>query len=200
MNYKLLLTVVALLLFTCTHAQNWELSRDENGIKVYKANSDSSRFKIIKVEALMSGTLQKLINVLKDVDNNKNWVYNTIHSYLVRNINENEFLYYAETHLPWPISNRDMVIRMHFGLDSVNKTLLVTATGEPDSLPGVNGKVRVRKFKGRWEVSSVGVNEIRILYFLELDPGGNLGAGLSNLFVAKGPFETFNNLSGMLKE
>ena len=49
---------------------------------------DSSKYKVIKVEAEMQGTIEKLITILKDVSNNKNWVYNTKRSYLVKAISE----------------------------------------------------------------------------------------------------------------
>jgi hypothetical protein len=199
MKFKILTAICSILSFAL-FAQDWELSKDENNIKVYKGTSDSSRFKIIKVEAEMAGTLKKLIAVLKDVGNNKNWVYNTKRSHLVKTINENEFLYYAETHLPWPFDNRDMVIRMHFELDEVRNMLNVKATGEPDAAPEVSGKVRIRKFDGNWNVKFDGANRITIVYLLEVDPGGNISPGISNLFVTKGPFETFNNLSRVLKK
>ncbi len=198
MKLKILITTVYVTLSFALSAQNWELSRNENNIKVYKGTSDSSRFKIIKVEAGMTGTLKKLMAVLKDVGNNKNWVYNTKQSHLLRTINENEFLYYAETHLPWPFSNRDMVIRMHFDLDTVRNILNVKATGEPGAAPEVSGKVRILKFIGNWNVKYDGANKITIVYLLEVNPGGNISPGISNLFVTKGPFETFNNLSKLL--
>ncbi len=198
MKLKILITTVYVILSFALSAQNWELSRNENNIKVYKGTSDSSRFKIIKVEAGMTGTLKKLMAVLKDVGNNKNWVYNTKQSHLLRTINENEFLYYAETHLPWPFSNRDMVIRMHFDLDTVRNILNVKATGEPGAAPEVSGKVRILKFIGNWNVKYDGANKITIVYLLEVNPGGNISPGISNFFVTKGPFETFNNLSKLL--
>jgi hypothetical protein len=187
-------TVLSLVLF----AQDWELSKDENNIRVYKGKSDSSRYNVIKVEAEMQGTLMKLIGILRDVSNNKNWVYNTTQSHLVKKINDNEFLYYAETHLPWPFSNRDMVIRMHFDLDTLRNNLKIKATGEPSAVPEVDNKVRIQKFSGDWDVKYDGVNKITIVYFLEVNPGGNISPGISNLFVTKGPFETFNNLAKLL--
>lgn len=147
----------------------------------------------------MTGTLKKLIGILWDVGNNKNWVYNTKQSHIVKTINENEFLYYAETHLPWPFSNRDMVIRMHFDLDTVRNILKVGARGEPDAVPEVNGKVRIRKFDATWDVRYDGASKLTITYVLELNPGGNISPGLSNPFATKGPFETFNNLSKLLQ-
>ena len=179
MKYSIVIIIFFSALSCSLFAQNWELSRNENNIKVYKGEIDSSKYKIIKVEAEMQGTLEKVIAILKDVDNNKNWVYNTRRSYLVKAVSEDEFLYYAETHLPWPFDNRDVVIRMHFDLDTARHFLNIKATGEPGAAPEVSGK-------------------IRIVYVLQVDPGGNISPAISNLFVTKGPFETFNNLSRLL--
>jgi hypothetical protein len=74
----------------------------------------------------------------------------------------------------------------------------ITTTGEPKAMPIQKGKVRVPMFKGIWEVKDAGNGEIRIVYLLDLDPGGSLPAGVTNLFVARGPHETFINLSRLL--
>ena len=198
MKYSIVIIIFFSALSCSLFAQNWELSRNENNIKVYKGEIDSSKYKIIKVEAEMQGTLEKVIAILKDVDNNKNWVYNTRRSYLVKAVSEDEFLYYAETHLPWPFDNRDVVIRMHFDLDTARHFLNIKATGEPGAAPEVSGKIRIQKFYGDWNVKYDGGNKISIVYVLQVDPGGNISPAISNLFVTKGPFETFNNLSRLL--
>jgi START domain-containing protein len=187
MKSKLLATLLPLWLHASAQAQHWELARDENNIKVYKANSDSSKYKIIKVEAKMQGTIKKLMAILKDVGNNKNWVYNTKESHLIQAVNENELLYYAETRLPWPFSNRDVVIRMHFECDSSANVLKVKARGEPGAAPEISGRVRVPKFRDYWSVKFDGVDTLNILYFLEVNPGGYISPAVANLFVTKGP-------------
>jgi START domain-containing protein len=200
MKSKLLATLLPLWLHASAQAQHWELARDENNIKVYKANSDSSKYKIIKVEAKMQGTIKKLMAILKDVGNNKNWVYNTKESHLIQAVNENELLYYAETRLPWPFSNRDVVIRMHFECDSSANVLKVKARGEPGAAPEISGRVRVPKFRDYWSVKFDGVDTLNILYFLEVNPGGYISPAVANLFVTKGPYETFHSLAKQLKK
>jgi hypothetical protein len=193
--------IICLLQFQVASAQtNWELSKDKNGIKVYTASNSTSKFKSIKVEANVEGTLEKLVNILMDVSNNKNWVYNTRYSYLIRKTSKNDILYYAETSLPWPISNRDMIIRMQFFHDTINKTLKVIATGVPDELPEKKGLVRIKYFNGLWDVKYNDENKMLINYILTMEPGGSVPAGITNMFISKGPYETFNNLSNALKK
>jgi hypothetical protein len=177
----------------------WKLARNENNIKVYTAKNESSGFKEVKVETVMEGTLQKLMAFLMDVGSNKHWVYNTKRTQLIRSNGTNEVLYYAETKLPWPFENRDMVINMSFDLNTSNNTLKILAIGMPDSLPEKSGIVRIKKFRAVWDVKYDGANSIMINYFISVNPGGNISPFISNMFVTKGPYESFSNLSKALK-
>ena len=192
--------ILFILLHPSLVVAQWKLNRNEKGIKVYTASGENSKFKRIKVEASFAGTIDKLTAILMDVGNNKHWVYHTRKSYLVQLVNPNELLYYAETSLPWPLSNRDMAIRMSFAADTVNQTLLVTAVGEPDAVPANKGLVRIRYFNAKWEVKKINDNEIEITYYLTVNPAGSVSPGISNMFVTKGPFETFSNLSALLQK
>lgn len=178
---------------------NWELTKDKNGIKVYTANEGSLKFKSIKVEAVFTGTLQKLVKVLRDVKNNKEWVYSTKQSYPIKEISANEILYYSETSLPWPVNNRDIPVRMRLNFNQANNTLKVNASGEPNAFPLQKNVVRLKYFNSSWDVKYAGKNKIRIIYFLRMDPSGNVPAQVTNMFITKGPYETFENLAKLLK-
>ncbi len=182
-------------------AQNeWKLSREGNGIKVYTQKMEDSKFKSVKVECNFSGTIDKLVAILKNVDGNIKWVYNTRRTYSIKTISNNEFIYYAETTLPWPLANRDVVINMLFNKDSMNKTLLVKATGIKDETTTKNNIVRIPYFNGLWLVASTDETHIHISYTLSVDPGGSIPAWAYNKFVSKGPYNTFNNLAALLKD
>jgi hypothetical protein len=49
-------------------------------------------------------------------------------------------------------------------------------------------------------VAAAGHDQISITYQLQVDPDGSLPAWIVNLFVSKGPYETFRNLSALLKK
>jgi len=48
-------------------------------------------------------------------------------------------------------------------------------------------------------VRDAGANKIQVRYFLNIDPGGAIPAWITNLFITKGPYETFVNLAKQLK-
>ena len=176
----------------------WELSKEGNGIKVYTSSTDSSKFKSVKVEGIFSGTIEKLISILKNVDGNIKWVYNTRQTHTVRIVNSNEFIYYAETSLPWPLRNRDVVINMLFNKES-GQSLTVKATGLQGEVENKNEIVRIPYFNGLWQATAIDSNHLTIHYILTVDPGGSIPAWAYNKFVTKGPFNTFNNLAALLK-
>ena len=178
----------------------WQLVKEGLGIRVYAAVTGTSDFKSIKAVAVFEGSLEKFQAILLDVPRQPAWVYATSQAYLVTQVNKREIVYNVETNLPWPASNRDAVIRMKITKNQAENALTVTSVGEPRALPLQDGKVRVPHFFGRWEVREAGKNKISLTYLLEVNPGGSLSPLVVNLFTSKGPYETFRNLSGMLKK
>jgi len=179
---------------------SWHLIKDKNNIKVYTAETDSSDFKHIKVTGLFEGTLEKVVSIFLAIDKQKEWVYGTKRSYVIRKNNDLDLLYYVETSLPWPVSNRDVAIDMKINENKSNNTLIIKTVGEPGAVPVNKGIVRVPTFTGDWYFKSEGNNKLAIEYYLFLDPGGSLPAWVVNMFVSKGPYETFSKLAELLKQ
>ncbi|HSQ44174.1 MAG TPA: START domain-containing protein [Ginsengibacter sp.] len=200
LSKKLFLVFFFALAVKASAQQDWELSKDKNDIKVYTRKTDSSDFKSVKVEAVFTGSCEKLAGVLMGVDKNIRWVYNTKSLHLIQRFSANELIYYAETSLPWPMRNRDQAIRINLFPDSINHALKITTVGEPKAIPVTKGIVRVPYFLGVWQVKEIAGKKISIEYYLNVDPGGSIPAWISNMFVAKGPYETFVNLSKLLKQ
>lgn len=179
---------------------SWELAREKNGITVFTSKNASSKFKSIKVEVVLNGTLDKLVHLLSDAESNKDWIYNTHESYIIKRVSATETLSYTETSVPWPASNRDVPISMQLNLDSKTNTLKVIARGVPNAIPEKKGVVRIPFFNSLWNVKFDGKSKLYINYFLEMDPGGSVPAWITNLFIAKGPYETFSSLASILSK
>jgi hypothetical protein len=200
MSLRIFLSFSLIAILNTAFSQvEWELTKEQNGIKVYTAKDATSKFKDIKVEAVFSGSIQKLADILINVARTKTWVYGTKESYVIKRINPNEILYYSETALPWPVSNRDVPIKMELNMDPKNNTLKVSASGIPNAIPEKKGIVRIPYFSAYWDVKSDGRNKLNVTYILKMDPGGSVPAGVTNMFITKGPYETFSKLGEMLK-
>ncbi len=196
-----IVSLVLCLVFSSTlSAQyNWKLSKEKDGIKVYQSEVAHSNYKSIKVECTLEGSFDKLIAVLNDVNHQKDWVYSNKTSYIIKRVSPYELVYYAETSLPWPMSNRDAVVHLKMNKDSLNGSLHITAVGVPGYVPEKSGKVRVPRTSISWNVSMPTAKTINIIYIFEAEPGGSLPAWLTNMFADKGPYESFKKLAQILK-
>ena len=190
----------SLLLKLCPAQYNWKLEKQKNGISVYLSDVANSSFKAVKVECTLTGTYTKLIAVLTNIANLSNWIYNNKFSKILQKISPLEYIYHSETHMPWPLTNRDAIIHLRLKTDSLPKFLSITGSGEPNFIPNISGKVRVPHYKASWKVTMPTSKTIQISYFLEIDPGGSIPAWLANSFAEKGPYGTFSNLAEQLKK
>ena len=194
----ILLILYLLVVLPATAQYQWKLSKNKDGIKVYVANVPGSDLKALKVECTLNGTIDKLISVIQNVSLQKEWVYKNKTAYVIKKINADDFYYYTETSMPWPLTNRDAVAHLKIMNDSLANLLTITSVSDPHYLPEEKGKVRVPSSSVRWLVKSAGPGQISIVYTFEADPGGTLPAWLVNMFADKGPFESFKKLEAML--
>lgn len=182
------------------HAQlSWKLAKEKNGIKVFLASVENSKFKSIRVQAVMEGSIAKLVNILCDVNKMPEWIYKNKTSYILKQITPTNFIYYNETVLPWPASNRDVVIHLIIYPDSLHHITRISAVSEPKFIDEKDGLVRVPYSKASWYVVETG-NKITIDYTFEVNPGGSLPAWLVNMMADKGPYESFEKLMVKLKQ
>ncbi|MGC4021097.1 MAG: START domain-containing protein [Cyclobacteriaceae bacterium] len=190
---------VSLFLSQNLYAQSdCTLRKNQDSIKVYTCNTDTSKFKSIKAEANVNTSLDKLEKFLLDFPNYKNWQFNTIESRSLKKIADTEFIYYTQIEAPWPVNDRDMVVR--FILVRSNKQLIVTANSESNILENKKDIVRVPASRSKWTITEVSENRVSIKYEIQIDPGGNIPAWLVNWMCANAPYQSFKKLRELLEK
>lgn len=191
---NLLITGLALLFSLMGYSQNtWTLKHDKDGIKIYTKTIENSDYKGIKVKCSLPATLTQFTAVIMDVNTAGEWLYATKSSTLLKQVSPAEVYYYSEVSLPWPLNNRDFICHLHASQDPHTRVVTIDGPVVPDYMPAKNGIVRVTQSSGKWIITPNGSN-VDIEYTLEANPGGNLPAWLVNLFVTKGPMESFKKL------
>jgi hypothetical protein len=196
--------IVITLLFCCWMRGNgqsdWEFKTEKEGIKVYTRTFPDSKFKAIRVDLDLQATLSQIVALLMDVNTGPEWVYATKTCVLLKQVSPSEVVYYSEVKLPWPVANRDFIAQLKVTQDAKTKVVTIDGPVIPDFVPVKEGIVRVRQSVGKWVITPLGPHHIKIVYTLRTDPGGDLPPWLFNLFVTKGPTESFKNLQEQLKK
>ncbi|WP_187263673.1 START domain-containing protein [Pontibacter beigongshangensis] len=172
----------------------WDLKKDENGIKVYTRRLTDDKLKEIKVVTEMPGTPAQLVAVILDVANHKEWVYGLKETRLLKKVNDHTIIYYNVADLPWPVSNRDMVLQLTVSKDQNTQHVLISSKSLQDYMPPQKGKVRVPYSTASWKIVPLTKNTILAEYIFSVNPGGSLPAWVVNTVVTSGPLHSFTEL------
>ncbi|WP_295792464.1 START domain-containing protein [Mucilaginibacter sp.] len=199
--YRVIIATFLVLKLSGVSAQtDWKLKSENDGIKVYTSNVTGSKFKAIKVECELNATSSQLVKVLLDVKNCPEWLYHTKLCTLVKQVSPGELYYYSEINIPWPVQNRDFVAHLTVSQNPETKVITIDGPAVNGMVPVKDGIVRVRSSKGLWVITPLKKNFLKVVYTLQLDPGGNLPAWLVNLFAAEGPMKSFQGLKSQIKK
>ncbi|MBS1559370.1 MAG: hypothetical protein JST69_11665 [Bacteroidetes bacterium] len=167
------------------------LRKEQDSIKVYTCFTDTSRFKLIKAEFKIHTSLEKLEKFLLNFSNYTTWQYNTVESRVIKKISDTEYIYYAKINAPWPVTDRDMVVRL--AIRHIGNYLYVSAhsTG---GVPIKKELVRVPSSHSEWIVTETSRNILSVKYVIQIDPGGNVPAWIVNWVSAIAPYQSFKEL------
>jgi hypothetical protein len=176
----------------------WQLRTEKDGIKVYSSDVADSKIKAIKVIGEFYATPAQLAAVVMDVNTATDWVYHLKSSALIKKVSSNEIYYYAEVSLPWPAANRDFVAHLTVTQNPQTKAITIDGPAVPGYVPVKKGLVRIDNSVGKWIITPIGPNQVRVEYSIHVDPGGSLPSWLVNMFADEAPVQIFKNLKNEL--
>jgi len=185
---------------TATSQEAWTLKKDKNGIKVFARKNKGFKFNELKVETLFEGKISQLAAVIFDIQNQKNWVYKTVKSELLKTVASTDVYYYTEIEVPWPLDNRDMAVRMTIQQNPQTKVMTIVAKNVDNYLAAKKDKVRIKYSNATWVATPVSSTQYKVEYRIQFDPGDDVPAWILNLFSTAGPYESFINLKEKLKQ
>jgi hypothetical protein len=198
MKYKVLLFIMLFGFNTARAQTDWKLSAEQDGIKIFNGPIAASKVKPIKVECTFNATAAQLVAVLLDIKTYPDWVYHTRSATLIKQVSPAELFYHSELDIPWPAQNRDFVAHLTI-TQNADKTITVDAPSVPGMVAVKKGVTRIYESKGKWILTPVG-NQVKVVYYLQIDAGGGAPSWLVNLFAADGPMQTFKNLKVQLQK
>ena len=168
----------------------WKLKKDDDGIRIYTGSTDTSEYKLLKVELEVDASASQVVSFLKDVERQPEWIYGVTSARMLSVTPPDEFIYYSEVDLPWPCSDRDYVAHLNISHPAAGLTML-DSHAEPGYIAEKKGFVRVRTSVAHWEIRSLAPDRQSVTYTLSFNPGGLIPPWHINMFLTKGPSTTF---------
>ena len=198
MKKKLSIFIILIFGLSTAFAQNnWELKKNENGIEVYTRNESTGNLKELRVLCKLDATKDELISTLQDIANYSQWVFSNKKSIILKTLNPQKIIYYTQSHLPWPLKDRDLIVELD--INSMPDILNILAKSLPDYLPKNSNYIRVPYSLATWHVTQAPNNKLKVDYTFSVDPGGNIPVWLVNATLAVGPYNSFVKLRELLR-
>ncbi len=201
MNKVFFIFLFLVLKMSSVSAQNnWKLSTEKEGIKIYTSMVPDSKIKAIKVECNLNATPSQVVALVMDVNTAPDWVYHVKSAKLVKQVSASELYYYSEVSLPWPAANRDFVAHLTVSQDPDTKVVTIDGPAVPGFVPIKKGIVRIDNSIGKWIITPLGPDQVNVEYSIHVDPGGALPSWLVNMFATEAPLKIFESLRMQLQK
>ena len=198
MNRILFAIILTMLASGLSSQDDWELRKEEEGIRVYTRYVEGSDIKAYRVEAVLDGQLASFVAVMKDVKNYGLLFESSDYASLIEET-DTTLLYYSQTGAPWPVKDRDGVYMLRFSQHYGTGVVTIRIESVNGIRPENEDFVRISKATGFWKFLPADKDKVEVVYQMEADPAGNLPAWVINMFLVDKPLQDVKNLRERVK-
>ncbi|KFE54818.1 START domain-containing protein [Pseudomonas syringae] len=183
---------LAVFISAAAHAEDWQVAKEEGGIKVSLSEVAGSKYKAYRGETVINASLGKLRALQEDVAGACAWIHECKSQKLLKNEGGKVWTY-TQFNTPWPVTPRDSVLLVTTQEGS-DGSLTRKLEGQPKYIPEEKGFVRVAQVDGYWKFVPQGAGKTQVTYQVHTEPGGSVPSWLANKFVVDAPFNTLKAL------
>lgn len=176
------------LIATAVQAEDWQLAKDEAGIKVYLSSVSGSQYKAYRAVTTVNASIEKLLALQADVKGSCAWIYECQQQSMLKTVGAESWLY-ARFSAPWPVEARDSVLHVAT-TTAADGTVTRLLHALPEYLPEEKDFVRVTRVDGFWTLQPKAAGKVEVVYQAHMEPGGSVPSWLANSFVVDAPFDT----------
>jgi len=164
----------------------WSLAKEVDGISVYTRNVVGYQIKQTKVETIVDLPLKVLYKVLTDFNHHDDWMVNFSNSELLTSADSLAYIYYVEVDAPWPIMDRDLVIKG--ALEYMSDSLVILSTNKVEGYKEERDKfVRIPMMHGLWQFEKIDEQRTKVTNSTHGDPGGMIPSWIVNIKLVADP-------------
>jgi hypothetical protein len=178
----------------------WRDVIDKDGIVVSVLEQPDRVLPLLRGVTVIPAGPTAISDVIRDVARQCEWMHQCKEARILEETPEAVFIY-NRTGLPWPVADRDTVLRteLHVIEPDVEVRAVASSTDQV-SVPEVPGVVRMPYLRGEFRLRIQAPGETRVEYRLDIDPGGRIPIWLVKRTSRDIPFYTLRNLRKRVAE
>jgi hypothetical protein len=175
-------------------SQEWNFIKEKDGIRVYTKKEEGDNLKTFKATADVHSTLDKVYNLIGNVDNHDWWDKNLSEIRVLLKEKDKHYQYYLVYDVTWPLSDRDLCVDAKVTTDPVTGKRIIYAVPLPNVIPERPDRVRIKKYWQRWTILPMEKGVIRLILEGFVDPGGSVPDWLYNMVITDTPLKVMRGV------
>jgi len=168
----------------------WKFDRRESGITVSRRSGNGRSMPAFRGEGLLKVHALSALAVILDVREVERWAYGVTDARSVRHVDDRTEVVYLYSDTPWPVRDRDMVVRRTVSIIKPGNEFAVSIVCVPEGAPERDGVIRVRHCDSSFRVRKVDAQTTEVTYEVSLDPEGALPHWASAFLARTAPIKT----------
>jgi hypothetical protein len=176
----------------------WEVVLEAGDLQVWQRPYAGSSLNEIRGELRVQSSLNALMALLKDAPFNRHWVYRSGGARILEESGYEQAYVYGIVDAPWPMHDRDTVVRFDYEQHPDTHTITIGITNFPDYLPRKDDFVRVPDFGGFWKLEPREGGWVTVTYQVYGDPGGWIPVWIANRAAEVSVINTLKNLPSVV--
>jgi hypothetical protein len=168
-------------------------------IKTFVKQEDGKRYRTIKTESLLEGTLETALRVMTDFDQYRRWSWNVRESRLLKQVSPTEYYAYVVHESPPGVPDRDVIFHMVFEPPSPSRPYMVLRTNAAASyIPEKPPMVRMLAEDVFVKLTPQPDNKVLMTMEGYVDPGGTMPPWAINFVSRSAPYVTMLGMRRMM--
>lgn len=194
-----MLLALTLMSFTWKfQVDDWLLEREKKGIKVFTKKSRWGRLRDSKAEMLLpNAKIDELVKFISDFDNYSHWVPRCREAKVLARVSDSEFIAYMIFKSPWPVADRDCVVRVKIIRDAATGAVTIHETSEPKYINKRSDVVRIEQMFSNWRIVPQ-AGGLMVTNEYSTNPGGSIPDWLTNTQSVDNPFDIFTTIQNTI--
>ncbi len=181
-------------------SSEWNLESDEDGIQTYTKYLEGMSLRAFKVVTTVDAPLPQTLMFLNDSTQFDRWINMLKSAEILQQTDPNGVSYnHMITQVPWPIRNRDVVVKATIVYDEEKDEVIITSDAAPTFIPDEEGLVRIHESSAKWQINRLSNGTLRLELTSHAEPGGNIPKWLANMVVLQLPKYMFSRLPQILE-
>jgi hypothetical protein len=175
-------------------ADEWEVISRARGVIVSLRREPDREFPTFRGVGTIDVGMWDIFALLEDMESHTRWMHRCSRARIVGEESKHVRYLYNRTDAPWPVADRDVVVRSAFSMSGDGKdiwTKFRSIEGKFVHLPGV---VRMPFLEGFYHLSAQGEGKTVVEYQVNADPGGTLPTWVVNQISKDMPERTIIDL------